>query len=419
MRIGFISTRLKGTDGVTLEVEKWSQVLRQMGHELFYCAGELGGYAKNGTLIPKLHFAHQSIIKLSQRAFGEKRDDDGDKLADEIYATADEIRAQLRSFIRSNNLNLIIVQNALTIPMNLPLGVSLTGLIAELGIDTIAHHHDFFWERERYQTNDILDLLDTTFPAKLPSLQHVTINSIAQHRLKARRNIESVVIPNVMDFSTQAPGIDGYNQDLKKALDLNEHSCFILQPTRVIQRKGIEMAIELVCGLDIPNSQLFITHRADDEGLSYWHWLKREANIMGVKINLIDHLIGEERVKVNGHKIYSIWDAYPHADLVTYPSVYEGFGNALLEAIYFNRLVVVNRYPVYNADIKPLGFKFVELNGFVDEDTIDLTRSLIKDSSEVQEMAKHNRKIAQENFSLVTLERKLARVINNFGLTSG
>ena len=31
MRIGFISTRLNGTDGVSLEVEKWARVLRRMG----------------------------------------------------------------------------------------------------------------------------------------------------------------------------------------------------------------------------------------------------------------------------------------------------------------------------------------------------------------------------------------------------
>ena len=46
-------------------------------------------------------------------------------------------------------------------------------------------------------------------------------------------------------------------------------------------------------------------------------------------------------------------DAYPHPDLVTYPSTGQGFGKALLEAIYFKRLVVINRYPVYNADIGP------------------------------------------------------------------
>ena len=61
MRVGVISTRLNGTDGVSLEVEKWATVLKRMGHEMYYCAGELGGYAAGGTLIPQLHFDHQSI----------------------------------------------------------------------------------------------------------------------------------------------------------------------------------------------------------------------------------------------------------------------------------------------------------------------------------------------------------------------
>ncbi|MFU8772378.1 MAG: glycosyltransferase, partial [Anaerolineales bacterium] len=350
MRIGFIATRLSGTDGVTLEVEKWARVLSRMGHEIFFCAGEVSGYAKKGTVIPKLHFADQTIQSLSIRAFGEGSEPDGEKLADQIYNRADEIRSPLRWFIRSNKLDLIIVQNALTIPMNLPLGVCLTGLIAELGINSIAHHHDFFWERQRYQTNAILDLLDTSFPAKLPTIHHVTINSIAQSRLKARRGIDSIVIPNVHDFSTPPPSIDDYNYDFRKTLDIGEEDIFILQPTRVIQRKGIEMAIELVKRLSFPNPSLYITHRSDDEGLSYWHWLKREAKVMGVQIALIDHLISQERSMIKNYKVYSLWDAYIHADLITYPSLYEGFGNALLETIYFKKLAVINRYPVYNAD---------------------------------------------------------------------
>lgn len=414
MRIGFISTRLNGTDGVSLEVEKWATVLHRMGHELFYCAGELGGYASGGTLIPKLHFDHQSVVLLGQRAFGPSAEGDGDKLCDAIYAAADEIRAPLRHFIRGNRLELIIVQNALTIPMNLPLGVCLTGLIAELGIDTIAHHHDFFWERQRYQTNAILDLLDTTFPAKLPTIQHVTINTIAQKRLKARRGIESRVIPNVHDFSTPPPGIDAYNGDFREALGLSDDDLFILQPTRVIQRKGIELSIELVQRLGLPHAHVFITHRAHDEGLEYWRWLKREAAVMKVDLRLIDHIIGSGRAKMNGHKVYSLWDAYPHADLVTYPSTYEGFGNALLEAIYFKRLTVVNRYPVYNADIRPLGFDFIELDGFVDDAALARTRELLNAPDQVQQIVEKNYDIAQENFSLEVLERKLKEVLASF-----
>jgi len=416
MQIGFIATRLKGTDGVSLEVEKWSKVLRRMGHDLYYCAGELGGYAKNGSLIPELHFAHRSIITLSQRAFGENdaSEESKEKLRDEIYSIADEIRTSLRKFIRSNHLDLLIVQNALTIPMNLPLGVCLTGLIAELGIDTIAHHHDFFWERQRYQTNSLLDMLDTTFPARLPSIQHVTINTIAQRRLQARRNIDSTVIPNVLDFATPPPDIDEYNRDFRNAIGLRDSDYLFLQPTRIIQRKGIELALELVHRLDEDDSRLIITHRADDEGLSYWHWLKREAGVMGVNLQLIDHLIADERSKINGHKIYSLWDVYPHADLVTFPSLYEGFGNALLEAIYFRRLTVVNRYPVYNADIRPKGFEFIEMDGFVDDACVEMTCDYLGDPDQVRQMTDRNYQIAIDHFSFEVLEKRLVELLSNF-----
>lgn len=414
MRIGFIATRIHGTDGVTLEVEKWAKVLTKLGHEIYYCAGELGGYAKDGTKIPELHFADQTVFALSQRAFGASPEEDGDSLADQIYSRADEMRAPLRSFIRSNHLDLIIVQNALTIPMNLPLGVSLTGLIAELGIETIAHHHDFFWERQRYQTNAILDLLDTAFPAKLPNIQHVTINSIAKARLNARRGISSVVIPNVLDFSSPPPQLDKFNKEFRSDLGLDKDDLFILQPTRVVQRKGIEMAIEIVKRLEIKNPHLFITHRADDEGLSYWLWLKREASVMGVDIKLIDHVIGPKRGKINGHKLYSLWDAYLYADLVTYPSLYEGFGNGLLEAIFAKKLTIVNRYPVYNADIKPLGFEFIELDGFVNENSIQEARSLLGSPDKVREITEKNFQLAKEHFSIEVLENKIKDLIANF-----
>ena len=414
MRIGFISTRLSGTDGVSLEVEKWSTVLRRLGHELYYCAGELGGYAKEGTLIPSLHFEHHSIQALSQRAFGNGAEqEDGEDLADEIYRMADEMRGALRDFIRANRLDLIIAQNALTIPMNLPLGVCLTGLIAELGIQTIAHHHDFFWERQRYQGNSILRLLDTTFPAKLPSIQHVVINTIAQQRLKVRRGIDSTVIPNVHDFATPPPVVDDYNRDVRQALGLEPDDLFILQPTRVIRRKNIETAIELVRRMEIPSPRLYVTHSTEDEGDSYWRWLQREASMMGVDLRLCDYLVASERTRIDGYKMYTLWDIYPHADLVTYPSVYEGFGNALLEAVYFHKLIVVNRYPVYNSDIRPLGFHFIELDGFVNSEAIQETRRLLQDPEAARQIANKNYRIAREHFSLEVLENKLNALLKN------
>jgi hypothetical protein len=38
-------------------------------------------------------------------------------------------------------IELIIPENALTIPMNIPLGLVITEFIAEMGLPTIAQHH--------------------------------------------------------------------------------------------------------------------------------------------------------------------------------------------------------------------------------------------------------------------------------------
>jgi mannosylglucosylglycerate synthase len=128
---------------------------------------------------------------------------------------------------------------------------------------------------------------------------------------------------------------------------------------------------------------------------------------MGVDLRLIDHFIADARGTADGRKRYTLWDAYPHADLVTYPSLYEGFGNALLETIYFKRPAVVNRYAVYNADIRPLGFQFIELDGYVDAASVERARALLDDPAEARRMAEHNYALAREHFSLQVLASKL------------
>jgi hypothetical protein len=38
--VGFISTRIAGTDGVSLELEKWADVFKKFGWTSYYFAGE-------------------------------------------------------------------------------------------------------------------------------------------------------------------------------------------------------------------------------------------------------------------------------------------------------------------------------------------------------------------------------------------
>jgi len=409
MRIGFVSTRLAGTDGVSLETHKWAEVARRLGHEVYYCAGQLEKDAPNPTLIPELHFHDLEAVVISQTAFGRTEPPEG--LAHRLAAAAERLKAPLQGWLDEAGLDVLVVENALAIPMHVPLGLALAQVIAETGIPTIGHQHDFYWERERFQVNCIPDVLERTFPPGLPNLRHVVINSLAQRDLATRRGLESTVVPNVFDFDTPAPGVDDYNADLREAIGLSADDLLILQPTRVIPRKGIELAIELVGRLQIANCRLCITHPAGDEGLGYLHQLQAQAAAAGVDLRYVaDRFAGQRGRTRDGRKVYSLWDAYPHADLVTYPSLYEGFGNALLETIYFRRPALVNRYSVYAADIGPLGFDLVEIDGQVSDSAVAQVQDLLANPERREQMVEHNYALAGEHFSYTLLTTQLNKL---------
>ena len=412
MKIGFISTRLAGTDGVSLETAKWATVLERMGHQVFYCVGELEIGGPLGRLIPELHFRDEEAIAIGQRTFGTTLPDPA--LLNRIQARAAQLREALYSFINDNEIDLIIAENVLAIPMQIPLGVALRDLIASMDIPTIAHHHDFYWERERFRTNCISDILESAFPPDLPSIRHVVINSLAQRELKARREIESLCIPNVFDFNAPPRKIDDFNADFRQAFGLTEEDILILQPTRVVPRKGIELAIELVRRLNAPRFKLVISHQARDEGFDYYHWLQARATEADIELHFIADRIDTARRTEDKEKVYSLWDVYLHADLVTYPSLYEGFGNALIETVCFKKPLFVNRYPVYEVDIKPKGFDFIEIDGQVTDEAVEQVRQVVADPNQRQEMVERNFRLGQEHYSYEVLEDRLSSVLAHF-----
>ncbi|MFN2155233.1 MAG: glycosyltransferase family 1 protein, partial [Anaerolineae bacterium] len=70
MNVGFVSGRLAGTDGVSLETAKWAEVLRRMGHQVFYCAGELEKDGPPGLLVPEMYFHTEDADWIVDHAYG-------------------------------------------------------------------------------------------------------------------------------------------------------------------------------------------------------------------------------------------------------------------------------------------------------------------------------------------------------------
>ena len=109
----------------------------------------------------------------------------------------------------------------------------------------------------------------------------------------------------------------------------------------------------------------------------------------------------------DGTKQYAIWDVYPHADLVAYPSTYEGFGNAFLEAIYYKKPIFCNRYTIYRTDIEPYGFRAAVMDGFIDQEVVEDVRRLLTDEEQRNEMVENNYQLARQHFSYERLEDEL------------
>ena len=71
-RIGFVSTRLKGTDGVTLETRKWSEVLERNGHTCFYLAGASDMPAERTRLVTEALFTNSDIQATYRASFSRR-----------------------------------------------------------------------------------------------------------------------------------------------------------------------------------------------------------------------------------------------------------------------------------------------------------------------------------------------------------
>ena len=454
MNIGFLHYQLGGTDGVSLEIDKWKRVLEEMGHTVFYCAGDLG--ILTGTLIPEMYHHTEVAKRLYRNTFIALTDYLGpDKVLDyteELEQLTAIIEAKLRLWVEENQIDFLIPNNVWSVAANPAVAPALANVMRSYQLPTVAHSHDFYWERVdgvALTCAPALELADRFLPPRDPLITHVVINSLAQSALRERKGIESTVVPNVFDFDADHGwGSDEYNADLRARIGLRENDLFILQATRIVPRKGIELAIDFVKALGAPHRRA----RLEQEGLYdgraftpdsrivfvlagyaqdditglYLGKLKHKIEESGVDAIFIDEMVGGRRELRGGDKIYSLWDTYVHADFITYPSLWEGWGNQLLEAMYARLPFMLFEYPVYVADIKPSGIQAVSLGAEthgvdeaglvrvapeVVEAAADQAIDLLIDNDKRQAMTEHNFQVGRRHYSLAALRGYLERLV--------
>jgi hypothetical protein len=231
--------------------------------------------------------------------------------------------------------------------------------------------------------------------------------------LSYRRGISNTVIHNVFDFG-DPPTPPPNGKLLREELGFEDNDLFVLQPTRVVPRKWIERAVELVSLLGLKRPRLVVSHESGDEGDHYAQRVVEYAERLGVKVMYIGEKVGSARCfKARCDRKYTIDDAYHNADLVTYPSGYEGFGNAFVEAIYFRKPIVVNRYSIFVEDIEPFGFEVIPFEAFITSEVVDSIRRFMEPGN-LSRAVEKNYELGKRYFSYEVLEKKLLPLVESF-----
>lgn len=451
MNIGIIHFKVGGTDGVSLEIDKWKRIFEEMGHTAHLCGGDLG--TVDGTLIPEIYHHTPEAERLYRNTFIALADyPDEAAYRDELYSLAGVIEAKLRAFIADKAIDFLVPQNVWSVAANPAVAIAVTRVMRDLGIRALAHNHDFYWERTEgvaLTCRTALALAQLYLPPHDPLARHVVINSLGQQQMRERLGIEATVVPNIFDFDAPAWTEDDYNADFRARIGLELNDVLILQATRIVGRKGIEMAVDFVKALDTPARRTILKQRglyngqpfdddsrivfvlagyAQDDQAGYTPRLKQKIERTGVDALFIEDIVDARRRTHDGKKVYSLWDTYVFADFVTYPSVWEGWGNQLLEAFRAQLPVMLFEYPVYKADIKGKGFRVVSLGDTIaGRDDLDLAYvapeiiaaaadqavALLTDAQYRADTVVHNFKIAKAHYSMDALRRYLTPLIED------
>lgn len=404
MKIVFLATRVSGNDGVSLEAEHWRDILRKLGHKVTFVAGELD---RSGVLIPELHFKWPDIVRLHDEVVYGKNH--YRRVEREIFEIAGRIEGKLREiFNNSKKIDLLIVANVFSLPVHFPLAVALARVIEEYKIPTIARHHDFWWERERYRISSMFPFFKKWFPPLLPNISHVVINSIAQKELQRRFGIDSAIISDTFNFESNLNKLDAYSCHFRKDFGIGKDDLVFLQATRVVPRKRIELSIELIRKLNNPKAVLVIAGKEGDEAGDYGLKIRKLVEEEGVRAIFVgDYIDSRRAITASGRRIYTLWDAYVNCDFVTYPTKLEGFGNQFIEAVYFKKPIIMTPYPVFRRDIEPLGFKYLNM----------INKGVFKKIYEVdylKNMVDKNFEIAKRNFSYEATAQKINKLLHQF-----
>ena len=322
-----VSFRLGGDDGVSVEARKWTWALNELGFETRRVAGTIEDNGEPGDIeIPGLAIE---------------------------YRGPDTPDAALEAAL--DGADLVIIDNVCSLPLNLEAARAVARVAAGHRGRVCFRHHDLPWQR-RHLTH-----LEAEFPPRLEGALHATINLRSRRELHARGYSDAVTIHNYFDLD---PAF-GNRAETRKWFDFADDDFVLFQPARAIERKNVPGALRFAQEL-----------HAIAPGLRLRLWVSGPAEDGYAPV--LDRIVERASLPVTIGRAPTAAGAYAAADLVVFPSTWEGFGNPVVESIAYRRACVAYPYPVL-AEIVAAGIRVFSTQ------QPESVRKFLYDTAEVRE----------------------------------
>lgn len=410
MLIGLIHYKT-GTDGVSLEMQKRAKIFKSLGARPVTITGS----KEADYFVPEIGVERKKIIQFNKYAFEKENQKKAEKLFFEMEKKAEK---KLLKTMTELKPDFLVAHNLFSLAYNLPASSALAKVIKEKNIKTEAVHHDFWWDREIFKSDNLFTrkLLLELLPPAIPQIfSHVTINSIERKNLLKRKGIKAKQFGDIFDFENS----DRHSKEkIKKMLKLKDNEIVLLQASRVLKRKAIEVSIDIAKEFEKSTGKktvILLTNPPEKYvDTDYFDKIKKYALKKNIKLI---HAFKKT-------KKLSFFEFYKIADFAVYPTIKEGFGNQFLEAVYYKTIPIIFEYPVFRIDLKKegyyyisLGSKYLKKNEMIKipfkkmkKATLQMEQYL-KNKEKQEKHTEHNYKKAEQNHSPQNLKKHYSRTL--------
>ena len=473
-RIGILHSLVGKNDGVSIVIDQSVQVMQQYlnvskDNVFFLCA--IGPSRVNKMEHPLFwHRSNENRYILRHYSSSPNVSNASPDLEKFIEQNVQECIKQIARFVAKYHVDLLLVHNSCH-PMNFIYAVALHRYFKALRQKKrlfpkyLLWWHDSHLERERYNNpNSVVKRYLNFIPGPFVD-GLIFINSVQKQlayqyfktcnhpHLSTLFGKKMALIPNTCDIpwawksaagrNRLAPKIDDFNHDFFQNIGLIdalqekgvaiENTLILLQHTRIIQRKRIDTAIDFAFKLASVFAKnhikkaivLLVSGYSGDEDNVHLTFLKQHFHEALKKCDLPynpvilifaeKHILSEREIIVD-KKFYRFQDipglVSAHGGIGTYFSEVEGFGNNLLEMVSMGLPVVINEYPIYQSDIRQLGFKFPSIvNNHLTNAFLSEVFHLVTHPQKKRELIIHNLRVLEEKLNHCLMAHKLKSVL--------